>query len=148
MPEVGVGPSGAGQTSSEVVLDTCRSYHAAMKRISSLDDIPRNGLKFNYMDGPLEEEGILLKMADGSPRAYKNECRHLPMRLDDRAPSEFFDVQKGLLVCSSHGAHFRLEDGLCTAGPCKNSHLKEVPITVEQGIVFVDESATGSFFDV
>lgn len=119
-----------------------------MKRIASLDEIPKHGLKFAYNEGPLEEEGFLLMLPDGSPRAYKNLCRHLPMRLDDRAPSDFFDTAKGQLVCSAHGAHYRLEDGLCTSGPCKGSHLKEVPIKVENGVVFVDESATGSFFDV
>ena len=44
----------------------------------SIDDIPAEGLRFNYSEGPFEEEGILLKLADGEVRAYKNECRHLP----------------------------------------------------------------------
>lgn len=123
-------------------------YHVGMKRITTIDEIPAKGMKFAYNEGPLEEEGILLKMRDGSVRAYKNECRHLPMRLDDRAPSEFFDAGKGQLTCNSHGASFRADDGLCTGGPCKGSHLKIVPVTVENGVVFVDESATGSFFDV
>ncbi len=123
-------------------------YHDDMKRIASLEDIPDTGLKFAYSEGPLEEEGILLKMSDGSVRAYKNQCRHLPMRLDDREPSEFFDPAKGQILCNSHGATFRSDDGLCTAGPCKGSHLKVLPISVEDGVVFIDESATGSFFDV
>ncbi len=105
-------------------------------------------MKFAYNEGPLDEEGILVRMPDGSVRAYKNQCRHLPMRLDDRAPSEFFDTAKGQLTCNSHGAVFRPDDGLCTNGPCKGSHLKVLPVTVEDGVVFVDESATSSFFDV
>lgn len=119
-----------------------------MKRIANLNEIPNDGLKFEYMEGPFPEEGILLKLEDGSVRAYKNECRHLPMRLDGREPSSFFDAAKVKLLCSAHGAVYRLDDGLCTSGPCKGSHLKEVPIAVEDGAVFVDESATGSFFDV
>ncbi len=119
-----------------------------MKRITTLEEIPARGMKFAYMEGPLEEEGILLKMRDGSVRAYKNLCRHLPMRLDDRAPSEFFDADKGQLTCNSHGACFRADDGLCTGGPCKGSHLRIVLVTVQNGVVFVDESVTGSFFDV
>ncbi len=123
-------------------------YYVTMKRITTVNEIPAYGMKFVYMEGPLEEEGILLKMLDGSVRAYKNECRHLPMRLDDRAPAEFFDTTKGQLACNSHGALFQPDDGLCTTGPCKGSHLKAVPISIEDGVVFVDESATGSFFDV
>ncbi len=119
-----------------------------MKRITTVDEIPESGMKFAYNEGPLDEEGILVRMPDGSVRAYKNQCRHLPMRLDDRAPSEFFDAAKGQLTCNSHGAVFRPDDGLCTNGPCKGSHLKVLPVTVEDGVVFVDESATSSFFDV
>ncbi len=119
-----------------------------MKRITTIDEIPATGMKFAYNEGPLEEEGILLKMRDGSVRAYKNECRHLPMRLDDRAPSEFFDASKAQLTCNSHGAFFRADDGLCTSGPCKDSHLKVLPVTVEDGVVFIDEKSTGSFFDI
>lgn len=119
-----------------------------MKRITTIAEIPEKGMKFEYNEGPMEEEGILLRMQDGSVRAYKNECRHLPMRLDERAPSHFFDAAKPQLLCSAHGAVYRLNDGLCTAGPCKGSHLKELPVTVEDGVVFVDESATGSFFDI
>ena len=123
-------------------------YYVAMRRITTVNEIPEHGMKFLYMEGPLEEEGILLKMLDGSVRAFKNECRHLPMRLDDRAPAEFFNPAKGQLTCNSHGALFQSDDGLCTTGPCKGSHLKTVPISIEDGVVFVDESATGSFFDV
>jgi len=119
-----------------------------MRRIATLEEIPMEGLKFSYREGPLEEEGILLKLRDGSIRAFKNECRHLPMRLDDRQPSEFFDTTNGRLTCNSHGAVFQPDDGLCTAGPCKGSHLKAVPISLSDGVVFIDESATGSFFDV
>lgn len=134
-------------TASVVVADR-QSYHVAMKRITNLDDIPKHGLKFEYKEGPFDEEGILVKLRDGSIRAYKNECRHLPMRLDGREPSSFFDPSKVKLQCSAHGAVYQLEDGLCTSGPCKGSHLKVVPVSVEDGVVFVDESATGSFFDV
>ncbi len=54
-----------------------------MERIAAVDEIPSEGLRFDYRDGPFEEEGILLRMDDGEVRAYKNECRHLPIRLDD-----------------------------------------------------------------
>lgn len=119
-----------------------------MRHIASLDDIPEHGMKFTYSEGPLEEEGILLKLPDGSVRAYRNQCRHLPMRLDERDPAEFFDTGKRTLMCCSHGASFRLEDGLCTAGPCRGSHLKTIPLTIIDRTVFVDEDSLGSFFDV
>ena len=119
-----------------------------MELIAVFDDIPPEGLRFRYHDGPFEEMAILLKLADGEVRAYKNECRHLPMRLDDREPQELWDQSRTHLVCSSHGARYRPADGLCVSGPCKNSHLKALPVVVKDGQVFLETEKIGSFFDL
>ena len=119
-----------------------------MKRIASVDEIGSEGLRFTYEDGPFEEEGILLKLRDGRLRAYKNECRHLPMKLDDREPRDFWDPSRTHLVCNSHGARYRPEDGLCVGGPCEGSHLRPLPIAVESDVVFLDTSKIGGFFAV
>jgi nitrite reductase/ring-hydroxylating ferredoxin subunit len=116
--------------------------------IAAVTDVPKRGLQFDYKEGPLDEEGILLKLANGEFRAYKNECRHLPMRLDDREPREFWDAEGKHLYCSSHGAIYNPDDGLCVAGPCRGSHLKQLPIKVEGSTVFLDTSQIGGFFDV
>ena len=119
-----------------------------MKSIARVDEIPTTGLKFTFRDGPFDEEGILLRLTGGKIAAYRNLCRHLPMALDEREPRKLWDASKSHLVCNSHGARFRPEDGLCVSGPCKGSHLKEVPISIVDGEVFVDTDRTGSFFDV
>jgi len=119
-----------------------------MESIASLAEISFEGLRFTYMEGPFEEEGILLKLADGQIRAYKNECRHLPMKLDDREPRDFWDPSRTHLVCNSHGARYRPEDGLCVGGPCEGSHLRSLPIVVESGVVYLDTSKVGGFFAV
>ena len=119
-----------------------------MERLASVDEIPDEGLRFNYKDGPFDEEGILLKVAEGEVRAYKNECRHLPMRLDDREPRDLWDSSRRYLVCNSHGARYQPDDGLCVSGPCEGSHLRSLPIVVDDGEVFLDTSRIGSFFDV
>jgi len=119
-----------------------------MERLASVDDIPPEGLRFSYHDGPFDEEGILLKLSDGGVRAYKNECRHLPMRLDDREPRELWDAERRYLVCSSHGARYQPSDGLCVSGPCEGSHLKALPIEVNDDVVYLDTSKIGGFFEV
>ena len=119
-----------------------------MKLLASINDIPGTGLKFTYKDGPFDEEGILVKVNSTEARAYKNECRHLPMRLDDREPRDFWDPNKTHLVCNSHGARYRPADGLCVSGPCEGSHLKPLPIVVEDGVVYLDSSQVGGFFAV
>ena len=119
-----------------------------MERLAAVDDIAAEGLRFTYHDGPFDEEGILLRLADGEVRAYKNECRHLPMRLDDREPRELWDSSRRYLVCSSHGARYQPSDGLCVSGPCEGSHLKSLPIEVNDGVVYLDTSKIGDFFNV
>lgn len=119
-----------------------------MQLLASIDDIPSGGLKFTYKDGPFHEEGILVRRGDREVRAYKNECRHLPMPLDDRDPGELWDAAGRHLVCNSHGARYRPEDGLCVSGPCEGSHLKSLPVHVRGGEVYLDTSQLGSFFDV
>ena len=119
-----------------------------MERITPIDEIGSEGLRFTYMEGPFEEEGILLKLADGQIRAYKNECRHLPMKLDDREPRDFWDPSRTHLVCNSHGARYRPEDGLCVGGPCEGSHLRPLPIVVKSDVVYLDTSQVGGFFVV
>jgi nitrite reductase/ring-hydroxylating ferredoxin subunit len=119
-----------------------------MERIASLDDIPPEGLRITYREGPFDEEAILLKLSHSDVRAYKNECRHLPMRLDEREPSDIWDAERTHLMCSSHGARYRPSDGLCVAGPCQGSHLRELPLVVEGSEVFLDTSKIGGFFNV
>jgi len=119
-----------------------------VERIAAVDAIPREGLRFAYRDGPFDEEGILLQLADGAVRAYKNECRHLPMKLDEREPKEIWDEDRRLLICSSHGARYRPADGLCISGPCEGSHLRRLPIEVRDGVVYLDTSQIGAFFKV
>jgi nitrite reductase/ring-hydroxylating ferredoxin subunit len=131
-----------------VVLSCAAQEQATIVKIlTRVDDIPQEGYRFTYLDGPFENEGILLRRADGGVVAYKNECRHLPMRLDEREPRDLWDSSRRHLLCSSHGARYRPEDGLCVAGPCEGSHLKRVPIHVRDGEVCLDEERLGRFFD-
>ncbi len=116
------------------------------RRLARVDEIPQKGLRFTCREGPFDEEGILLRLPGGTVRAYKNLCRHLPVRLDERDPGTLWDPQGRHLVCAAHGARYLPADGLCVSGPCEGSHLRELPVTVEDGIVWLDEGVLGAFF--
>jgi len=118
-----------------------------MQRLAEVDDIPAAGIIFGYREGPFDEQGILLR-TDSGVKAFKNECRHLPMPLDDREPSEIWDPHGRYLVCNSHGARYRPDDGLCVSGPCEGSHLKALPLVVVDGVVFLETDKLGGFFRV
>jgi nitrite reductase/ring-hydroxylating ferredoxin subunit len=128
------------------VVDPC--IIRTMERIVALDEIPDEGLVFGYKEGPFDEQGILLRTADGEVRAYKNQCRHLAVPLDSEDPGELWDERRRHLTCSAHGARYRPEDGRCVAGPCEGSHLKTLPVVVRDGAVFLDTGRLGGFFDV
>ena len=114
-------------------------------RVAAVTEIGTAGKLFSYWDGPFEETGILVRVG-AEVRAWRNLCRHLAFRLDHDRPGEVMDRGGSHLLCQQHGAIYRLEDGLCTAGPCRGSHLRSLPVHVESGEVLLDTSALGAFF--
>ena len=48
------------------------------------------------------------------------------------------DLTGRRLICSNHGALFRVEDGLCIFGPCHTRSLARVPIRVAEGMIVLD----------
>lgn len=56
---------------------------------------------------------------------YQNRCPHVGLPLN-WVPDQFLDADAELIQCKSHGALFRLEDGLCVAGPCVGQSLQQV----------------------
>jgi nitrite reductase/ring-hydroxylating ferredoxin subunit len=66
---------------------------------------------------------------------YVDRCPHAswPLAaLDDR----FLTRTGEHILCSGHGALFRLEDGGCVAGPCMGQRLESWPVVVRGGEVF------------
>lgn len=78
---------------------------------------------------------VILVRRDGVLRAYVNACPHQGTPLET-FPDRFMD-QDGLLVCSTHGARFRVEDGFCVSGPCDGKSLTAIACAVENGVVVV-----------
>ncbi len=75
-------------------------------------------------------EALVLRDAAGVPRAYLNRCRHLPIPLDG-ASRDFLTPDAKLLECRTHGALYRLDDGMCVEGPCEGLALLPLELVVE-----------------
>jgi len=75
-----------------------------------------------------------------SVQAFVNHCPHQghPLNLQ---PDAFLTPDRSLILCSSHGALFEIETGLCVAGPCVGHSLKRIPIVVEAGLVLLGDRA-------
>lgn len=69
--------------------------------------------------------------------AYKNSCPHTGVNLEWIA-DQFLDDTQQYLVCSTHGALFQVEDGLCVSGPCHGESLQKLSIEQQQEYIFID----------
>ena len=70
-----------------------------------------------------------------------NRCPHVGTPLD-WAENEFLDREGRHIVCATHGALFRIDDGRCVAGPCQGDRLEPFPFAVRDGVVHaLDEFA-------
>ncbi len=86
--------------------------------------------------GQRPQYAILSRDEQGRVVAYLNECQHIPVPL---GPPHVTLMTPGRqrLMCHTHGAEYRLNDGLCTAGPCTGERLTAIPFEVRQRRVFL-----------
>jgi nitrite reductase/ring-hydroxylating ferredoxin subunit len=50
-------------------------------------------------------------------------------------PDQFLDLSLSYIQCFTHGALFRVEDGLCLRGPCSGDRLTSIRVEVLDGEV-------------
>jgi nitrite reductase/ring-hydroxylating ferredoxin subunit len=73
----------------------------------------------------------------GIPYAYVNQCAHISVELDWEH-GDFFTAQQDYLICSTHGAHYRPDNGFCVMGPCKGKSLKPLKVTEQNGQIIIN----------
>jgi nitrite reductase/ring-hydroxylating ferredoxin subunit len=94
-------------------------------------DIPESGIRrFQFQHHGKTCEGIVVRRL-GAYFAYLNECRHVPVSLD-LSGGDFFSHDRQNLECSSHGALYEIETGLCIAGPCQGDRLVALDVQEEE----------------
>jgi nitrite reductase/ring-hydroxylating ferredoxin subunit len=84
--------------------------------------------RFRFRHHGRWHEGLLVRRADRY-YAYLNECRHIPVSLD-LSGGDFFSHDRRYLQCSSHGALYEVDSGLCVQGPCQGERLQ--PLVVQE----------------
>ncbi len=103
--------------------------------LCNLDDIADGRSKGAVPDKRGRDRVLLVRQGE-RVYGYVNTCPHY-----DRAPmawkkDEFLNGDHSKIVCASHGALFRIEDGVCELGPCLGQALEPVHLTVRDGAVF------------
>jgi nitrite reductase/ring-hydroxylating ferredoxin subunit len=77
--------------------------------------------------------GFVLRRG-GAVTGYVDSCPHAgwPLAMfDDR----YLTRDGKHLLCAGHGALFRLDDGVCIAGPCLGELLSSWPVRIVAGFV-------------
>ena len=76
-----------------------------------------------------------------APRRARAGLRQLlPARRTRTRPAaatRFLTSDGALILCSSHGALFEPEQGLCIAGPCRGARLRALPLRLTAGYVLL-----------
>jgi nitrite reductase/ring-hydroxylating ferredoxin subunit len=75
---------------------------------------------------------------EGEPRAFLNQCGHVPVELDWQE-GEFFDDSRLYLICATHGALYHPASGQCVGGRCAGRGLIPVPVVERDGHVYLME---------
>ncbi len=95
-------------------------------RLEDIDDPGARGFDVEMPDGALP---VIVVRIGNTVRGYRNSCPHQGTPLET-FPDRFLSRDASALICSTHGAMFRPEDGKCVSGPCKGTSLD--PLSVEQ----------------
>ena len=61
---------------------------------------------------------------------YVDRCPHTGLPLAP-LPDRYLTRESDLILCGSHGALFRIGNGICVAGPCAGRALWPWPVRVE-----------------
>ncbi len=96
---------------------------------------PGQSAKFRLRCGGKVLEGFVVNH-EGRFYAYMNRCAHVGTPLD-LWPNEFFTDDGRHLICTTHGAVYLPETGLCVEGPCPGESLTSLPVAVEGNEVVI-----------
>jgi nitrite reductase/ring-hydroxylating ferredoxin subunit len=109
------------------------------RALCRLDDL-RDGAARGFSPPPGGFTGLVAVRHAGEVRVYVNSCPHLGTPLE-WTPDRFLSADGSLIVCATHGAEFRIADGVCLRGPCFGERLEPVVIQIKDGTIFVPEDA-------
>ena len=105
------------------------------ERLCAVADVSDPGAKgFVFRKDDALFAGFLVRRG-GDVLGFIDRCPHAGTPLSF-VPDRFLTREGDLILCSTHGALFRIGDGHCIAGPCVGRALWPWEISVEDGAVF------------
>ena len=105
-------------------------------RLCRLGDLTDpGGRDFTFGSGPSAFEMFVVRKGDAA-FGYRNCCPHAGGPLN-WLPGRLLDPSRRHIQCSTHGARFRIESGLCVWGPCQGQSLEVAPVRIEGDAILV-----------
>ena len=101
-----------------------------MTALCHIDEIPEGKSKGFEAD----DYNLFAVKKNGQVFLYQNSCPHLGVELNWQE-DQFLDRDDSLIMCSTHGALFIIEDGHCVAGPCTGDNLQAVDYELIDGVI-------------
>jgi len=98
--------------------------------LGGIDEIEEGESKAYTLTINNKDVNLFVVRRYGKFYAYKNHCPHTGVTLNWQA-DQFLDINSQYIQCSTHGALFRIDDGLCEWGPCLGKNLQPLNIRVE-----------------
>jgi nitrite reductase/ring-hydroxylating ferredoxin subunit len=94
---------------------------------------PGGAIALDFAAGDARFSMIVARTVDGV-FAYENVCPHARSPLE-RPDGRVVVHDKRFIVCSAHGASFRMADGRCVAGPGLGTALNRIGVVVVGGVL-------------
>jgi nitrite reductase/ring-hydroxylating ferredoxin subunit len=106
--------------------------------LGRVDDIADGGSAGLNIDAPGGRRFYLAVRRGRDVHVYVNSCPHLGSPLDF-TPGRFLNLEKTHILCATHGALFRIEDGYCVSGPCAGKSLRAAPFHIRDGVILLSD---------
>lgn len=117
-------------------LQDGRRRRVSARRLCRADEVPEGGGRGFCFGSGVDLCAVFVVRRDGTLYGYINSCPHQGTPLDF-LPDRFFSSDGRHLLCRTHGAMFRVEDGFCVSGPCAGKSLKRLAFRVEGGEILM-----------
>lgn len=105
---------------------------SSLQKLCSLDDLEN----FHSKGFNIDEQQLFAVRQNQQVFVYHNRCPHLGIQLE-WLPDKFLDIDGELIQCSTHGALFTIDEGLCVSGPCSGQSLSAVESEVRDQEVWI-----------
>ncbi len=109
---------------------------AAPQKLCELNQIADGNSAAFFAERNGKKESFIVVRKKNAAFVYVNSCPHIGTPLDF-SPGHFLNKDKTFIICSTHGALFRINDGFCVSGPCAERALTTVPFNIVGGSIFL-----------